>query len=281
MQQHTMAALAVNGLLITCLLSACQTEKLVSPLNPAAQAPDPAATLTSTDGATTRINRKLIKYDGSKLLYNADDRLWKVIDTPTEYTEYSYSPGTLVSIRYKNGQKTSQISYTLNADGRCISSKHVNSLDTKVYKYEYNAQGRLIKRYNANAVNERHEYEYDSNGELLVFKTFDSGNLKGVEITFSYSVPGEPMQIDRYRLNSTLLAPLDEHLPIFGAFSKHLIRRITYKACGNNDVVEYLYTYTLNNDGLATEQKVTNMVTNALIWKSVFVYSGYGLILVN
>ncbi|GAB3543669.1 hypothetical protein [Spirosoma fluminis] len=281
MQQHTMTALAVNGLLITCLLSACQTEKLVSPVGSSAQAPDPAATLTSADGAPTRINRKLIKHDGSKLLYNADDRLWKIIDNPNEYTEYSYSPGTLVSIHYKNGQKTSQITHTLNADGRCTSSKHVSALDNKTYKYEYNAQGRLSKRYNANAVNERHEYEYDGNGELVMFKTFDSGNLKGVEITFGYSVPGEPIQVDRYRLNSVLLAPLDEHLPIFGAFTKHLIRRVTYKACGNNDVVEYLYTYTLNNDGLATEQKITNMATNALVWKSLFAYSGYGLIQIN
>jgi hypothetical protein len=74
---------------------------------------------------------------------------------------------------------------------------------------------------------------------------------------------------------------MDEHLSIFGAFNKNLVRRITYKACGNNDVVEYLYNYTLNNDGLVIERKMTNMVTNALVSKAALAYSGYGLIPIN
>lgn len=273
--------MAVNGILICGLLSACQTENNVSPLESTFPISETTSVSSRETGANYRINHNLVKHGTKKLLYTADGRLSQVVDSPTEYTAYSYGPSTLVATHFKNGQQDNQITYTLDGQGRSVQSKQVNSLGTKTYKYDYNAQGRLVKRYNLNAVNDRHEYEYDANGELAVFKTFDSGNMKGVEILFGYSIPNESMKLDRYPLNSTFLAPLDEFLGIFGDFNKHLVRRITYKACGNNDVVEYVVNYKTNNDGLVTEQSVINMASNAVIIKTASVYSGYGLILAN
>ncbi|GAB3327499.1 hypothetical protein GCM10027299_28190 [Larkinella ripae] len=204
-----------------------------------------------------------------------------MVASATEFTVYGYSPGTVVATHFKNGQQTSQITCTMNAAGQCVQSKTVSAWENKTFVYEYNAAGRLVKRYNKNAVNERHEYAYNADGELAVLKTFDSGNMKGFEILFGYSVPNEGLLLDRYRLNSTFLAPLDEYLPIWGSFNKHLVRRITYKACGANDVVEYLCAYSLNSDGLVSEKSLINMANNSLVSKTAFVYSGYGLLAAN
>jgi hypothetical protein len=216
-----------KSLLLAGLLTACNSEQMVSP--------NETANITADDknAKVAAFIPRLLK-DGSRELeyydaYNANrDKLWKVKDSPAgEYTEYLYNGQTITAQRKKisTNNLVYQVTYQLDANGRCVESSSTET--NKTLKYEYGQLGRLMKVYEKNNPNERMELGYLP-GVATQLKTiyfFDKLNTKTREITFNYNIQGgggSPME-NKYPTNPVALDKTAEYLNIFGLFHTNLV----------------------------------------------------------
>jgi hypothetical protein len=224
-QFHTIGSLS-KGLLLAGLLMACNNEQMVTPNETA------NITADNKNAKVAAFTPRLLK-DGSKELeyygiYNVNrDKLWKVKDVPAgEYTEFSYNGQTITAQRRKisTNNLVYQVTYQLDANGRCTESFSTET--NKTSKYEYGQLGRLIKLYEKNNPNERIELGYASGvvNQLKTMSFFDKLNTKTREVTFNYNQQGSanPME-NKYPTNPVALDKTAEYLNIFGLFHANLV----------------------------------------------------------
>jgi YD repeat-containing protein len=263
-------------LIVMCALSfaACKKDQLTpeEPMNAKsngnASLIQPAPTYTLTRRGT------------DSLEYYNDGRLAKVIHN-FGYTQYNYGGfGAIIAKTYGNGNLLEhQDIYQIDAaTGRTYeqeSKGFTNApsgaiVTTNVYKFVYDGQGRLTKKYNKDKPNERLEFFYNADGNLIEIKRYSSTNEFWLKHVYGYDATAPA---NKLKLNPEKQG-FDMFLPIFGSFCKKMP---TVKAginpLGSLATMSESYIYSVNNDGHVTKfDRLDNMKNKMLAETVVFNY---------
>ncbi|WP_128546397.1 hypothetical protein [Larkinella soli] len=294
-------ALAVAAALLTAGLTACQKDNLVQPTHPQAQPTDAAGLSGGGGAAGGRTQYRLVKIDylmpnGStletKLLYTRSNQLVKVSNAGMT-KEYSYGPNTiqvLESMALPNQplKKHSLTTYFLTAGGRAWKF-HINYFDQNevlkpgpgvAYLFQYNGNGQLVRIGRENNSKDRDTLIYNGNGDLVKEFGYNGQGEPAFEQQHYYDKPGsyaadlntaQGLLPDYGPLNPWNVQSVDEYLPIFGKFRKHLPKRyIQIATPGQAPNADWSFGYVLNADNYATERKTRSI--NGSEWKHTYNY---------
>ncbi|WP_342088571.1 hypothetical protein [Dyadobacter sp. OTU695] len=271
MKQLTATGNLLKGLVLAALLTGCQNDDVVTH--------NSQTDATAHDrNAKTIFTPQLLKEGANELEYYGDydlnrGKLKKLTNVPEgAYTEYQYNGQTIVAQRrhISTNALVYQVTYQLDASGRCIES--LSSETNKPLKYEYGQLGRLVKVYNKNNPNERMEFQYaQSNAPLLnQINFFDQGNTPTKEVTYNYSVQGGGQLENKYPTNPDALGITSKYLPLFGVFHSNLptlegIKSLPWNGApfpGNN------FAYSFNSNGYAKTITANSTMTNSSVTTS-------------
>lgn len=266
MRKLTLNGNLLRGFAFAAMLSGCQNEELVTQ--------QPRSDITADNkNAKTIFTPQLLKEGANELEYYGDydvnrGKLKKLTNKPEgAYTEYQYNGQTIVAKR-KNlftNAPIYQVTYQLDALGRCIES--LSSETNITTKYEYNQLGRLTKAYNKSTPNERMEFGYDQTyiTSLQSINFFNAANVGTKEINYNYQVQGGNPMENKYQTNPDAFGKTSEYLPIFGAFHSYLPTHKSVKNLPwNGDVFPgYSLTYLFNATGYAKTITATCSMGNS------------------
>ena len=259
------APAVTKAIVLAAMMSACQNEKdaIVSPAGSLEQV---------TDENAKTITKLLVKDGDASISYSGVRNLFKKEFVDKKYSrEYLYGDnkifGTYTNLANYNKIQSYDV-YTLNSKGLCEESAIQPTIQNTT-KYVYNEMNQLILAYNKTHNKQRQEYHYeidpDGQGESLYSVTFyDKNDVVLKEILFKYmdGTDGGYTLQDWYPVNPDHLAQsANKYLPIFGKFSKYLVKqkieKTYYVPNGYPGEKEFNYNYTLSGDGSATIKSIT------------------------
>ena len=224
------APAVTKAMIIAAMMSACQNEKdaVVSPVSAHEQAADA--------NAKTVVSRLLINDGGVSLGYSGVRNAFSKETVSQKYSrEYQYFNNKIIG-SYTNLKQYNKIdaydTYTLNAKGLCVESAIKPTLEFTTI-YVYNEMNQLILAYNKAKPNQRQEYQYevDPDGQgasLYSVSSYDKNGVLLKETFFKYidGTDGGYASIDWYPVNPDVLAQsTNKYLPIFGKFSRYLVKQ--------------------------------------------------------
>jgi hypothetical protein len=261
---HTAPAIT-KAIVLAAMMSACQNEKdaIVSPAGSLEQV---------TDANAKTITKLLVKDGDASLSYSGARNLFKKEFLDKKYSrEYLYGDNKIIGT-YTNLANYNKIQsydvYTLNSKGLCEESAIQPTLQNTTV-YVYNEMNQLTLAYNKTHNKQRQEYQYeidpDGQGTSLYSVTFyDKNDVVLKEIFFKYmdgSNGGYSVQ-DWYPVNPDHLAQsANKYLPIFGKFSRYLLKqkieKTYYVPNGVPGEKEFNYSYTFSADGSSAIKSIT------------------------
>jgi len=256
--KYSTKILSLLSLTITLLsITACQKEEL----QPSTLQGATARVATTDLVATMPSFYRLIKQNLKTLTYDSKGRLIKTVDDEGAWDiTYSYQ-----FIRRKRVDNLQVTDYFLDANGRCIKSvttyPGIAAKPPYILIYVYTPQGRLSKLYNQVSPSATVDYAYNRVGDLtsITYHKWDGSILD--RFTYAYQFNLYDLLLDNtYALNPDAYATLDPDLAIYGKFYNHFFRREVKVSSYNSSVLDLQYDksfyYTLNSDGVPTQQKV-------------------------
>jgi YD repeat-containing protein len=240
---------------VSALMTACKKENLTPNENQIDTAP---SAISNGKGAGVIANQKtytLTRRGGDSLAYLRDGRLWKVINSATKYTQYSYGSSTINAKTFVNDVLQEETTYQLDANGRAIeSTKKAYSyynlgtvITTTIYKYTYDGSGRLTSKYNKNKPNER--YDYYQGGDSFIIDVYSSNNTH----LYSHHHTIVNKVLNKLKLNPAK-SSLDIYLKIFGTVSKYVTTsQSTMQMSTQTWISGESHEYTFNADSYPTQ----------------------------
>lgn len=287
-------AVLMCGLILYMGLISCENDNLVSPGTG-------QNTTRPTDGPTANIpvvmplggvsydkpKHTLSKYGHWQLNYDANGKLIKLQSSKdaSYYRQYQYNAnGSILIQTFNGGQIYMKTIIVADQQGRCKES-YVSvygfsngQSTTTIYRYNYyydNIRNQLKKIENQDKPSQYDQFTYDENGNLWYQETFD-GAKKSI-LTYGYDAPGKPKVLNNNTINVpwyTLLKPIDEFLPVYGALNKHLaVWASFYDMSSNTETDRIDFSYKLTNEGLINERENTRNTAGQTI-KETYVF-GY------
>ncbi|GAB3314993.1 hypothetical protein GCM10027299_03830 [Larkinella ripae] len=229
----------------------------------------------------------LVKYAHWNLSYDAKGDLVQMQSTadPTLFRDYSRaSNGTGMTILEQSGGKMTRKTLILfDTKGRCKQSFNITygiengqvTSSTKRYDYFYNAKNQLEKIADQDNSKRYDLFQYNPDGNLRQVKHYNTNVTQ--RTTYYYDYPGQAAIVDKNHL-SPLWMPhydqVDEFLPIYGKFNKHLVWKLEYDdAVSNVNLDQVYFKYKMNNDGFITERENTRNTASQTL-KETYVF-GY------
>lgn len=263
--QNTIGFSKLGLALLVGLFTACQHEDIQT-LTPDAE------TTSIHSNAKTVFIPQLLK-DGKKELKYFDQyhvnrgKLWRVTDSSKgEYVEYQYNSNTITAQKRKIGSNALiyQVTYQLDASGKCVET--YQSTSQKTFSYTYNQLGQLSKAYDKALPNNRMEFSYNAAHDLSMITCYDQTNVKVKEVSYYYLVSGgSPMQ-NNYHINPSYIVEDAEYLPIFGKFHSFLVTtKVETNLAANGNMISGWtknYTYTFNASQLPSTISETPFGSN-------------------
>lgn len=254
-----------KALILAGFMSACQNEKdaIVSPATSHEQA---------SDANAKTVTKLLIKDGGTKLTYSGvRNLLTKELNDADWLRQYTYADNKIsYSLAKNNSIINNYATYLLNAKGQCVQSS-ITQYSAQTTIYVYNEMNQLSLAYNKTYPKQRQvfAYEPDLDGQGVSLRSvtfFDKDDVKLKEIEFEYmdGSNGVWSTIDLYPVNPEPLAEAtSKYLPIFGKFSRYLVKqkieKIYYVPNGVPGEKEYNYSYNSNAASVGvTTVKITD-----------------------
>ena len=268
-----------KAIVLAAIMSACQNEKdaIVSPATSVEQ---------ETDANAKTAVKYLIKDGGTKLTYfGIRNQLVKELDGAGWLKEYTYSGNKIICDLKKNGVTINKnfITYTLNAKGQCIESVHT-ATDKVIggsYIHVYNELNQLTLVYHKSLPKLRQVFEYEQDADnslqgksLSKITFYDQYDKKEKEIIFKHANGKFVTQnnsngnVYETTLEDNPLNPVgfaeanSKYLPIFGKFSRFVLRQTVHKAFVGNIIYPYpVFNYNLSAKSLGGEITTYDFIT--------------------
>lgn len=261
MKKLTLTVSLLKGLAFAALLTACNNDQAVMPIETA------SASVNNQNAKISSLLR-LIKEGDRTIQYVKSGKFFGRVSnidegSSTNYRlEYSYNdnnPAGDVWISKKRFSKSTNTfiqewKYKVT-NGLCVTSEDV--AQGYSYEYKYNAQGlldeiKMIVQGNTSA-NWKYTYTFNAaTGAYRLSKIVNSSVQFGpnVESTFTYTAKPDIFPLNQVHGN------IDKYLPIFGKFSDVLIEKVTEKSLQNpaNPSENTKFTYITDVDGLVTSR---------------------------
>ncbi|MCE7069409.1 MULTISPECIES: hypothetical protein [unclassified Dyadobacter] len=268
-----------KAIVLAAMMSACQNEKdaVVSPATSVEQEKDANAKTAIT---------YLIKDGGTKLTYSGiRNQLVKELDGAGWLKEYTYSGNNITCALKTNGITVYKnfITYTLNAKGQCVESVHTatDKVIGGTYIYVYNELNQLTLVYHKSLPKLRQVFEYEQDADnslqgksLSKITFYDQYDKKEKEIIFKHANGKFVAQsnssgnvyetsLEANPLNPVGLAEANSaYLPIFGKFSRYVLKQTVHKAFVGQIIYPYpVFNYNLSAKSLGGEITTYDFIT--------------------
>ena len=280
MKLFSKSTLSALGLVLSMSLVSCEKgSDMIRPDDNQSSNNTPRSTDTRPNtgtvpgGGVILVAKKYVleKYAHWQLSYDAKGNLVKLQSTADpnlvrEYIRASNGSGITI-MNYEGIKLKGKTLILLDANGRCKESFVTSygfangnpTTSTVRFSYKYNANNQLEEIKDQDNSSRYDQFQYNPDGNLRQVKHYNNGVKQ--RTTYYYEYPGQAAITDKNRL-SPLWMPhynqVDEFLPIYGKFNKHLVWKLEYSDAVTNSTLDQVYfKYKMNNDGYIEERENT------------------------